>query len=262
MANAQEPGGALPPLGDLFNESFQDFGQNIGGYLLATLGVMLVAFPVTMVLTMVGMVVMYAVIILGIVGSAVGGAALGEASQDAAGLMAVFGSFGSMFAGFFVMALFVSLGVGLTAPLNASLERAIAAHQRGEAPLEFNAAFKTMGEGFMSAVTAQLLVTGASLLGVFFCYVGALVPLVLFSFVMPMVALHRKGAFEALSRCARHAMAHPSEHLTFGLVYFGMTLVASYVPIVGPAFMRGLKVRAYRKFFGDGAEPNMGGIPG
>ena len=39
------------------------------------------------------------------------------------------------------------------------------------------------------------------------------------------------------------------------MVYLGLIMVGSYVPIVGPMFATAFHVRAYRGVFGDDAEP-------
>ena len=41
------------------------------------------------------------------------------------------------------------------------------------------------------------------------------------------------------------------------VVSFALSMVASYVPVLGPAFLMALHVRAYRSMFGDGPEPML-----
>lgn len=255
--STHESGGGIPSLGALYSETLTDLTQNIQGYLMVGLALMAVVFPISMVGSMVGMFAMYAVMGVGVLASALGGAAIGEATgeQDLAGIVTMFGSAGSFLVGFAVFFALIAALVGAMAPVSASLYRAIAAHQRGEGTLSFGGAFTTVRQDIVPAATVVLLVTGMSFVGVFFCYVGALVPAILFSFAFTMVALHRKGALEALKICARHGMARPSEHVVFGLAYVGTALVAGYVPLLGHMFLMALSVRAYRKMFGDGVEP-------
>lgn len=253
----REPGGGIPSIGALFSETLTDLTQNIAGYLMAGLALIVVVVPIAMIASTVGVVGLYAVMGVGVFASALGGAAIGEATgdSDVAGLVTMFGSLGSSLLAFAVFFVFIAGLTGAMAPISASLYRAIAAHQRGEAPLTFGGAFSTVRQDVLSTAGALFLTTGATFVGLLFCYVGAFVPAILFSFAFTMVALHRKGAMEALSTCARHAMARPGEHATFVLAYIGTSLFASYIPVLGHMFMLSLAVRAYRKMYGDGAEP-------
>jgi uncharacterized membrane protein len=255
--STREPGGGIPSLGALYSETLTDLTQNIQGYLMVGLALLAVVFPISMVGTMVGMIAMYAVMGIGVFASALGGSAIGEATgeQDLAGIVTMFGSAGSIFLGFALFFALIGLLTAAIAPVSASLYRAIAAHQRGEGTLTFADAFSTVRQDIVPTATVMLLVTGMTIVGVFFCYVGALVPAILFSFAFSMVALHRKGAMEALKICARHVMARPSEHALFVLAYMGTAMVAGYVPLLGHMFLIALAVRAYRKMFGDGVEP-------
>lgn len=255
----REAGGGLPSLGALYGETFQDLTQNIQGYLMVGLALIAVVMPVSFLVGFVGVFVMYAAMGAGIVASVAGGGAIGDATgdRDLGGLVAGVGSIGAIIVGFLVFFALIAVMSALFAPLSASLYRAVAAHQRGETPLTFGGAFSTVKQDIVPTAMVLLLVTGASFLGVMFCYVGVFVPMVLFSFAFMMVALHRKGALEALRISARHAMARPSEHLVYVLAVFGTSLVAAYIPLLGPMFLIALNVRAYRKMFGDGAEPML-----
>ncbi len=248
-----EPGGSLPPIGALFSETFDDLIKNIGPYVLAAVGFFVVVMPVGMVAGMIGMVGMYVVLFGGIIGSAALGQAAGD--SDVGGLITAVGSLGSFGLAFVAFAFFIAVSSAVGAPFGASLNRAIAAHQRGEGTLAFNSAFSTATQDIGSSLVVAALVAFAGLLGMLFCYVGALVPAVLFSFAPTMVALHRQGALAAFSRCARHAMANPGEHVVWALVYLGSAMVSAYIPVIGTAFLLALNVRAYRKVFGDGPEP-------
>lgn len=252
-----EPGGGIPSISALFAETFTDVTENIQGYLMVALALMAVMIPFSLVLTFVGMFGLYMALGIGVFASILGGAAIGEATGDSdlGGIVTVIGSVGSSVLAFLVFFALILLMAAAMAPLSASLDRAIAAHQRGEAPLTFNAAFATIRQDMMSAFGAVALVSATSLVGVFFCYVGAFVPAFFFSFAFPMVALHRKGAREAMRICATHAMARPMEHFVFMLAFVGTSLVAAYIPLLGPVFTLAFHVRAYRKMFGDGPEP-------
>lgn len=246
-----EPGGVLPELGSLFSETLSEFMDHIGPYLLAGLGFQLVAVPLTV------------LVVIGIYMLAMGGTL---AAMLVGMILTVFAALISEALGVLVMGMstvlsyVVLLGVvvivlvlagGILAPMQASLIRAVAAHQRGEQPLDFTASFSTITRDPLPVVTASLLVTLLTLLGLVMCYVPGLVMVALFAFVTHMVALHRTGALESLQLAAAHARAYPGFYVPYMLVYFVLSMVVSYVPIAGPMFAMALHVRAYRRIFGD-----------
>lgn len=249
-----EPGGGLPSLGALYSETLTDLTENLQGYAMAGLAFMAIVMPVSMIGGIVAMVLMQAVLFLGLAASAVGSAALADAT-GAGGPVMMLGSFGSVLVAIASSFAVITLMVGFLAPVSASVSRAIAAHQRGEAPLTFGGALGTMTQDPMAAMATLLLVTGGAFVGMLFCYVGALVPAILFGFAFTMVSLHRKGVMDALRISAKHAMARPAEHAAYALAYMATAMVAGSVPVLGHMFLMALGVRAYRKMFGDGAEP-------
>lgn len=257
MATNSEPGGRRLAIGEILPETFQEFLQNIAGYLMGGLGFFLVAMPVGMLLGFVAVFVMYGVMIGGSLLSFVAGAAVGGGTgEDELGaIIGMFGSMGSMLLAFVALFALIGLVGAALAPLSASLVRAVAAHQRGEKPLELSSAFSTFSEAMWPAILTTGLVTVATIFGAMFCYVGALVPALLFGFAPYVAYLHKKGGFEALRISARHAMAAPGDHFLFILVYFGMSMVAAYIPVLGHAFLVAMMVRAYRRMYGDGPEP-------
>ena len=231
--------------------------QNIAGYMMAGLGFFLVAMPVGMVLGFLAVFVMYGVMIGGSVVSMIAGGAIAQGSgdQDIGALIGVFGSFGSFLVAFLCLFGLIGIVGAALAPLSASQIRAIAAHQRGEKPLEFSAAFSTFSQWMGPAIFTTGAVTVSTVIGVFFCYVGALVPATLLTFAPYMAAIHGKGAMESLRRSSGHAMAALGQHFVYILVYMGLSLVAAYIPVLGHAFLLALMVRAYRRVYGDGPEP-------
>ncbi len=255
----REAGGGIPSIGALFSETLTDVMNNIVGYLMMGLALMAVAIPVGIFASIVSLIVLYGVMGVGVFASLAGGAAMQEATgdEDLGGMVGALGSMGSIAVAFLLFFAFLLFLAAAMAPLSASLYRAIAAHQRGEGTLTFGAAFSTITQDIGATMGTVLLVTICTLVGVMFCYVGAIVPAALFTFALPMVALHRKGALESMRLCAGHAMAHPSEHGLFILAYFGTSLVAGYIPLFGHVFVLALAVRAYRKMFGDGPEPAL-----
>lgn len=247
----------MPPFGALFSETLADVTENIGGYAKAGVGLFAVVLPVSMILGILAMLGMYFVMIVGGIGSVVAGAAIGEATadQNVGGLIATLGMTGSFALSFVALFGLIALISAALAPISASLMRAIAAHQRGEAPLDFGSAFSTMGQDIGSTCLVMGLSVTASFVGMLFCYVGFLVPAILFGFAPSMVFLHRRGALDAFRRSARFAITKPLEHLVYMIVMFVTSMVAAYVPVIGAIFVMALSVRAYRKIFGDGHEP-------
>jgi uncharacterized membrane protein len=147
--------------------------------------------------------------------------------------------------------------VALFAPLHASLYRAVAAQQRGEKPLELGSAFSTLTQGLMPAIGAACIVVALSLLGVMFCYLPALLVPIFFGFTMGFAALHGLGGTQSARLSLQHAMKNLNWYVMFGILSIVMSMVASYVPVVGPMFAIAFHVRAYRYLFGDGSEPNL-----
>ncbi len=250
-------GGHLAPLGTLFNETFEDLTGNLADYALAGLGLWIVVVPVSFVLSMAAVLGMYLVMMVGVVASIAGGVAAGEAAgdPDLGALIGGVGTLGSIGIAFLLMFGVIGMVSMCLAPFSASLMRGVAAHQRGEGKLEFKSVFSSIRQDMGSVCFILACTTIASMIGVCFCYVGALVPAVLFGFAPAMVAIHRAGAIDALRRCARGAMANPMQHLIFAAANLGVSLVAAYIPVIGMMFVMALQVRAYRSLYGDGAAP-------
>jgi hypothetical protein len=229
--------------------------ENVGGYLQVGLALIAVVMPVALLITFVGLFVLYGLIIVGAIASVGAGAAIGDATndRDLGGIVSGLGTMGSVlcsFVGFFGI---MALGTAAIAPVSASVTRSIAAHQRGEGELTFQGAFSSIRQDMGANIAVVFLMMSLTLVGVMFCYVGALVPAFLFTFAVPMVAVGRVSALTALTRTARGAMARPMEHAAYAGAYFVTALVANYVPILGHAFLLALQVRAYRKVYGDAA---------
>ncbi|MEL6349564.1 MAG: hypothetical protein AAFV53_41055 [Myxococcota bacterium] len=245
-------GGERPDLSELLSETMNEFTENLSSYAMAGLGQMLILFPVILI-TIFGL---YIALGLGVVGMIVGGAGLAAVlPEDLVALGAVLGPFimisvigiGSIAA--------IGLVTAVTAPLHASLVRAIVAHQRGEQPLEWTSAFSTLTENVSAVIFGALTLTVLSILLAMMCYLPALLPLIFLTFAPSLIAIHGHGAMDGLRLAAQHARAHLGWHATFGLIGFVMLMVASNIPVIGPMFVVAFHVRAYRRVFGDGPEP-------
>ncbi len=250
------PGGELPDLGRLFQETMADFQDHFGDYLVAGA----IQFAAVMVLVIVGVFVGYlGGMVLGIgfvfamVGAIVGaGQAIGE---DAAALLIIPLELTMFLVMFLGIAAFGGLLGAVMGPMNASLARAIAAHQKDGAKLEAGAAFSTFLVRPVGAATVGFALVALAVLGSMFCYVPALVVPLLFGFASSLVALHPLGGVRSLAASARFALAHPAWALPFGLVSVVLFMVASNVPVLGTMFATAFHVRAHRYVFGDGEAP-------
>ena len=250
------PGGQLPDLGKLFNATLGDVIDNLAGYGLAGLGQFVVMMPVMIVLIFVIYFGIFTFMFGGAMISGVVGALVAQALGDDAGGAATSIGFLGTFGGMFLMIFALIGGVtAILAPLSASLYREIAAHQRGEGKLEFASAFRSAMIDVPSVVITMLLVTGLSLVGMFFCYVPGFFVSFGAMLAMGLVALHRRGPIDAIRLSFSHAMASPGWHVPFWLILLLGGMVAGYVPIIGPMFLMALHVRAHREMFGDGPEP-------
>ncbi len=248
-----EPGGQLPDMGRLLQATIGDLSDNLAGYILVGLGQMLVVLVASVVLVpalYIGMALIFCF------GSMLSGLLSGivMAITNSDGLAAVFSLFGTLltFACTFG-AMFLLIGglIALIAPVTGSLNRAVAAHQRGEGKLDFNGAFSTAKEELIPGITVTAITTGIILLGVMMCYIPGIFAMGLLSFAPCLVYLHRRSATQAVSMAVTHAMANPQFYLVFCLAMFGITLIASYIPLLGPAFIVAFHVRAFRMVFGD-----------
>ena len=256
-------GGKPPDAGTILSTSFAEFGDNLAPYAILGAIQMAVLFPLVFIAIFVGyfvMVLTTAVVYVVGMGVSVGLASL--LPEDLAGPVAAIGmlitlivSLLATIASMFAVVLLITLPV---APLHAAFVRAIAAHQRGEGPPEPAKAFATITQDLVPVVTVAVIMGGASLVGLLFFGVGALVPAFLFAFAPSLVALHRMGPIDALRASARHALADPTWHGIWTALNWGLGLAASNIPVLGPAFMMAFQVRGHRELFGDGPEPVLG----
>jgi hypothetical protein len=250
------PGGEHPEVGRLFQETLQDFQDHFADYLLAGLG----QYVVTLVVVFASIIGGY---VIGMVGGFVGvlgvavlvGGLQSSMGDDTAALLAIPLQL-TLFLGLFVAAAGFGAVIGaILGPINASLTRAVAAHQRGDKKLTPMASFETVGERWTSAATAGFLLAGLAVVGLMMCYLPALLVPLLFGFGGSLAALHPLGGMRALALSARHVLAYPAWALPFGLISVVIALVAGNVPILGGAFATAFHVRAHRYVFGDGEDP-------
>jgi hypothetical protein len=250
-----EAGGADADLSELIQEGIQDFSKDIGPYLLAGMGQFLVVVPVSFAAGLVA----YFGSMLGMMGGWIVGLVLGLLLASLGDVGAFLGALvmvGLPFLGLFAVLLpILPVMVAILAPVNASLVRAVAAHQRGEKELSLGSAFETLTEDVGRVIVTALVLTGFTMVGLLFCYVGALLVPILFGFVSTLVALHRCGPIEAFRLQIAHLRKHGNTHLMLGVGQIAFSMVAGFVPVIGPLFLVDMQVRAHRKMFGDGPTP-------
>ncbi|MBN2194465.1 MAG: hypothetical protein JW751_16730 [Polyangiaceae bacterium] len=238
----RRPGGQKPEIGRVFNETMQEFMRDLGPYALAGLGFMVVAMGLALVIMLLyGAVIMVAVI------ADSANQASGGSGEAMSALVLVGMSVG-------IIGLVLVLSV-VSAAFYASLLRGIAAHQRGEAALGFGTAFSTARQRLGASVGVTVAVMTLSVLGALFCYVPGLIVAFLLLLASPLVMLHGLPVGAALRRSAREVRSDLGWYLRFFLVYLLVTMVAQYVPVIGPMFPIALLVRVYREIAGDGPEP-------
>lgn len=250
-----EAGGVDADISELIQEGIEAFSKDIGPYILAGMGQFLVVVPVTIFTVLAA----YLGSFLGMMGGWVLGlvvavilASLGDVGAFLGALVMVFLPFIGMFA---VLLPIIPISVAILAPVNASLTRAVAAHQRGEKELHIGSAFETITQDLLRVIPTALALTALGLVGLLFCYVGALVVPILFGFVGTLVALHRCGPLEAFRLQITHLRKHGNAHLVIGVAQIAFSMVAGFVPVIGPMFLIDMQVRAHRKMFGDDATP-------
>ena len=245
-------GGELPDIGATLSETLNDVTENIGSYAMAGLGMMVVMIPYVLVMFF----GIYMLLIAVFFGGAIG--VTGLTAMLPSELAGIGGVVGILLTGGVSMVLFLAmLGVSsaIIAPINASLVRAIAAHQRGDRPLEFTAAFSAMGENVGAVILGTTLLTLLSIVLAMMCYLPALLPVIFLSFATPLIVLHSRGAMEGIRMALAHARSHLSWHLKYGVTHFLVLIVSSQIPVIGYMFAAAFHIRMYRKVFGDSQEP-------
>jgi hypothetical protein len=246
------PGGALPDIGATISETLNEFTENIGAYALAGLSMALIMIPAVLAMLF-GVYMLLASVILG--GAAGASGFMAILPSEMAGIGGLLGVLLAIAIAVVGMTVVMGMFSAVIAPLNASLLRSIAAHQRGEGPLEFSAPFRAMGENLGSVILGTTLLTllGAGL--AMMCYLPALLPMIFLSFAAPLIALHNRSAMGGIGMAFRHAKNHLGWHLKYGFTHLLVLMVSSQIPVVGYMFAIAFQVRMYRKVFGDGQEP-------
>ncbi len=237
--------GALPDVVEVLTEVLQDARDNLVGYLLSGVGVMVLA---------VGIVV--AVMVLFIAGAIVP-----AVLTQVLGMPAELGTVLTLLAmlATYVLAIF---GIVLvTAPMSASIARAVLAHQRGEAPLGVTASFSDLFTDLGQVLLLTLISGVLSFVGMLFCYVPALLVSLALGFAFPAIIVHRKGAIAAITLSFQHVRDHFQWHLGYWGLGLAILFIGQAIPLVGPMLSLpvyyGYQLKMYTLLYGDGApEPS------
>jgi len=166
---------------------------------------------------------------------------------------------GQLGAGAGVLSLLVSYIVGIggllivatiiTSPFVGSLMRAMDAHLAGEAEATFGGVFETATQQPLKDIASNTLLMVLVVLGLPFCYVGALIPAFFLMWMTLACEVDGLTLSDAIRRSIRAIRERPAWCLgvyALGIV-FGM--LASYVPILGPVAAILFTLRAYRAIF-------------
>lgn len=234
----------LPSVMDLLVETFEDARDNFVDWLMAGVGVFAVVFP--LIFLSIGALV--AAVFVGMVP----GLILEDEGVMALGMMAVY---------VVGLLLLVVSQMVIMPPLQASLGRAMLEHVRdGENKLGFGAAFSSWREDIFKVLGVFALQTILAMIGLVLCYFPVFLAALVSGFALPAVIVHRLSPVEAMRLSISHTIEHPTWHLGYFGVLFGISMFLAYVPLIGPMisipFVLAFQLRAYVAVMGDAEVPN------
>lgn len=266
----REPGGRIPDLSALVQQTVDDVSGNVGPHLLAVVVVTACGLPIG--------VIAGVILWIGVFGTLLGGAvlelvlmavsALGAVGLESLGVPAAVAGGGAalvviasiplpyLAAALLAVVGFSALGVVLS-PLHAAWQRAVARDQRGEGELDPRAIPGLVGQDIGSVLLCSAVVTTVVTLALVTTGPGALVPMALLGAAPPLVSLHRVPWWRALHLSARYAVRQPRLAIGSQAGFWALSFVAGAVPLLGPAFLTSLYVRAWRAQLGDGPDSTL-----
>lgn len=240
--NEKNPDAGLPNVTDLASRMWAEIQKDFGGFLLAGLipaiGAQFAGFALVFV----------------IYGGMFLGAVPGLVLEDE--LIALVGSMVGLFGG-----TFGSIGVLILvmAPMQASMYRAVWKYLETGEKLTIMTPFSTYTQDVTKVLLFQIVTFALSFAGMMMCYVPALVVGAALMFAAPAVYVHRLGILDAVRLSVGHLMRHPGWHLGFFGIAFLMSIVASFVPVIGMMLLMSaypmFVLLAYRQVFGTGEAP-------
>ncbi len=208
----------LPTISKLFDDTLADVKDHFGGYAMAGVGFAAVQLPLTLVSIIGAYALIFASVIPGM-----------QANDDEMVTMGLLGGTG-------VAILGLTLLFGLVfPPLQASLLRAVWAHQSRGEPLTLSAAFSTATHDLPRVYATVFLLGTASIIGMVLCYIPALIAAFLFHFAWVLAIVGRRSPFEAMRMSFEHVFSNLGWNLKIWGVVLLATLLLSNVPLIGTA---------------------------
>lgn len=235
---------ALPSPTDLASGTLSLFMDNIVPMLMVGLG-----------LTLIGLVSLFVTIPVAIgslclIQIVAGGAAAGleaaTGSETIAAVIAVLlGLGGYLIAGL----LFIGVSSALTGPFSGSFMRAMDRQLAGGVEVSFGDIFSTAFDQPAKDILSTAILGLAILLGLPFCYVGALVPAFFLMWFTWSCELDSVPLGTALRRSVRAVLARPGWCAVVFLLTILFSMIGGYIPILGPVATVLFMLRAYRAIF-------------
>jgi uncharacterized membrane protein len=156
----------------------------------------------------------------------------------------------------------VVLVVGMTvasAPVSASMMRAVWQYLETGEKLSFGSGFSTIGQDVGRVVAYNLVMISAVLVGSLFCYVPGLLVAAALVFAFPAIVIHRLSIGAAIGLSVSHLQRNPGWHAAFFLLTVVLSMVLGYIPLIGYALLATIHplfvLLAYRGVFGTGELP-------
>lgn len=153
----------------------------------------------------------------------------------------------------------VAVVAALQLPWTNGQYRALLRYQRGEGDLSVGAPFSEATTDLGTAVAFLLISVGVTMVAMMACYLPALFVTALLGLAWPAIVVHRLGALDAVALSVRHARQYPSWTLGFWALGFGVSLIGSQIPVIGPMLAGPIymayHLRVYRQIYGDGEVP-------
>ncbi len=249
-------GGYTPSVTDLASSAISDVTDNLGPYALAGLGlsllnivVLFIAIPLT-----------YLGVGFGVMAGMFGGGAIGIAAlavNETLGLILTsFLPFIGMFVGMMLPIAALSIGLTfITAPVGASMYRAIAERQRGGEELTIASAFSSLGTNVVGVIGTTLLFLLFFIPGIMMCYIPGFIVSFALHWAIPAAALHNRSPLEAVMQSIKHVQENTLWHLGFWGLGIAIAMISGYIPVIGQMVLFSYIIKGYRAAFGDGPEP-------
>lgn len=239
------PDDALPSPVDLVTSTLSVFMDNILPMLMLGLGQMVVALVAVIVLIPLGsgcMIGLWA--LLGAGGGVIDWVldAGGQITASVTGLS-------------FLISYFLAIGFALivltivSSPFAGSMLRSMDAHLAGESEATFQGVFDTALQQPVKDIAANVLLMVLVLIGLPFCYVGALIPAFFLMWMTMASELDGLPLGQAIGRSLRAVRERPGWCLGVYALGVVFAMLAGYVPVLGQVAMVMFMMRAYRVIF-------------